>query len=105
MGLSYDLFLEPDVHEARHTLPGNMRQRVRRLIDDLAANRHPPSSIALGIEGLDLSPNVAIRRVRIDRWRVVYAVNAVDQWVWVLAIRRRPPYNYEDLPELVRKLQ
>jgi mRNA-degrading endonuclease RelE of RelBE toxin-antitoxin system len=105
MGVSYDLFLEPEVHEARHDLPGNMRQRVRRLIDDLAANPRPPSSTMLGTAGLDLSPDVAIHRVRIDRWRVVYAVNDVDRWVWVLAIRRRPPYNYEDLPELVRKFQ
>ncbi len=105
MGVSYDLFLEPEAHDARHTLPGNMRQRVRRLIDDLATNPHPPSSTTLATEGLELSPDVAIRRVRIDRWRVVYAVNDVDQWVWVLAIRRRPPYNYEDLPELVWKLQ
>lgn len=105
MGVSYDLFLEPEVHAARHDLPGNIRQRVRRIIDDLAINPHPPSSTALGIEGLDLPPDVAIRRVRIERWRVLYTVNDVDQWVWVLAIRRRPPCNYEDLPELVRKLQ
>jgi hypothetical protein len=63
MGVSYDLFLEPEAHDARHTLPGNMRQRVRRLIDDLAANPYPSSSTSLATERLDLSTDVAIRRV------------------------------------------
>jgi|GEM_PF-5378431 len=27
-----------------------------------------------------------------------------EQWVWVLALRRRPPYDYDDLPELIARL-
>ena len=105
MGVSYALFLEPEVHDARHELPGHLRQRVRRLINGLASDPHPSSSTVLATEGLVLPVDITIRRVRIDRWRVIYAINDTEQWVWVLAVRRRPPYNYEDLPELVRKLQ
>jgi mRNA interferase RelE/StbE len=39
-----------------------------------------------------------------ERWRIVYAVCDVEQWVWVLAVRRRPPYDYNDLPELIARL-
>jgi len=31
-------------------------------------------------------------------------VNDVENWVWVLGIYRRPPYNYEDLPDLLGRL-
>jgi hypothetical protein len=30
--MSYDLFLDPEVHAARRELPGNLRQRVRRAV-------------------------------------------------------------------------
>lgn len=32
-----------------------------------------------------------------ENWRIIYAVNDNEKWVWVLAIRQRPPYDYEDL--------
>jgi len=41
MGLTYDIVLESEVHAARHTLPGHVRQRIHRLIDDLSANPRP----------------------------------------------------------------
>lgn len=41
------------------------------------------------------------RRLRLDNWRIVYAVIETDvQVVAVVAVRRRPPYDYGDLPEL-----
>jgi len=102
--MSYDLFLDPEVHAARRELPGNLRQRVRRAIDDLGRAPRPTESKLLDIAGIDLPPTIELRRIRIDRWRIVYAVSDADQWVWLLAIRRRPPYNYEDLPELAGRL-
>jgi hypothetical protein len=27
-----------------------------------------------------------------------------EKWVWVLALRRRPPYDYDDLVDLLRRL-
>jgi len=41
------------------------------------------------------------RRLRIENWRVVYAVIETDvRLVAIVAVRRRPPYDYKDLPEL-----
>jgi mRNA-degrading endonuclease RelE of RelBE toxin-antitoxin system len=45
-----------------------------------------------------------MRRVRLDQWRVIYAVHDQAHWVWVLGIYRRPPYDYSDLAELAARL-
>jgi mRNA interferase RelE/StbE len=45
-----------------------------------------------------------LRRLRIDRWRIVYAVTEADRIVDVLAVRKRPPYDYGDLAELLAGL-
>jgi mRNA-degrading endonuclease RelE of RelBE toxin-antitoxin system len=100
----YDRFLEPEAHAARQELPGNVRQRVRRAIESLADNPRPHDSRALSLVDLDLPSGVEIRRVRPERWRIVYAVNDSEQWVWVLGIYRRPPYNDADISELTRRL-
>jgi len=102
--VSYDLFLEPDVHTARDDLPGNIRQRVRRALDALAAAPRHPESTAMDVADLELRAGVELRRIRMERWRIVYAVCDEEQWVWVLAVRRRPPYDYDDLPELIARL-
>ena len=36
---------------------------------------------------------------------MIYAVNDGEGWVWVLAVRQRPPYDYEDLDELVARVR
>jgi len=102
--MSYDLFLEAEVHAARRELPGNVRQRMRRAIDDLRAMPRPAESRPLDTTGIDLPSGIELRRIRIDRWRIVYAVSDAERWVWLLAIRRRPPYDYEDLPDLASRL-
>lgn len=103
--MSYDLFIEPEVHAARQDLPGHVRQRVRRAISDLARDPRPNNSTDLTINPSMAPASVEIRRIRLERWRVVYAVHDDEQWVWVLGIYRRPPYNYEDLSDLVRRLR
>jgi len=100
----YDLFLEPEVHAARHDLPGNMRQRIRRTIDGLAKAPRPPESRLLDTPDLDLPVGIEIRRVRLEHWRIVYAVHEDERWVWVLGLYRRPPYDYPNLPDLAHKL-
>jgi mRNA interferase RelE/StbE len=100
----FRLFIEPEVHQARNQLPGHIRQRVRRLFDDLAAEPRPAQSKLLDVAGLGVPEEIELRRLRLDPWRVIYAVNAAEGWVWVLAVRRRPPYDYEDLGELVARL-
>ena len=81
-------------------LPGNMRQRVRKAIDALADDPRPPKSKALDVADVPAE----VRRLRIERWRIVYAVSDDELLVDVLAVRKRPPYNYEDLASLLKDL-
>lgn len=101
----YRLWIEPEVHSAREELPGNIRQRVKRLLDSLSVEPRPSSSKILDVSELDVPAAIEIRRVRLKHWRILYAVNDEEGWVWALGIYRRPPYQYEDLQELVAKLK
>ena len=100
----YDVWVEPAVHQARKRLPGRFRQRVKRAIAALADDPWPPNSRALDVSELVVPPDVEPRRIRMDPWRVVYAVNDAEAWVWVLAVRKRPPYDYKDLEELLAEI-
>ena len=102
---AYDLWLEPEVHQARKDLPGNVRQQIKRAIDQLAADPRPSASIPVDVSKTDVPLAVEVRRLRRTPWRIIYAVNDDEHWVWVLAIRRRPPYDYEDLDRLVARLR
>ena len=104
MGVSYTVFLEREVHQDRDKLPGNVRQRVRALISGFAANPRPPGSEALDATGIAIPDGAEARRYRLEPWRIVYAVSDAGKWVWVLAVRRRPPYDYADLAELLARL-
>lgn len=53
---------------------------------------------------MDVPSGVGVLRLRVGGWRIVYAVNEGQNWIWVLAIRKRPPYGYEDLADLVSSL-
>ena len=39
--------------------------------------------------------------MRLDKWRVVYAITEAEHVVDVLAVRKRPPYDYGDLDRLL----
>jgi len=75
-----------------------MRQRVRKAVDALAENPRPTKSKALQVPGL----HSEVRRLRLDRWRIVYAITEGDEAVDVLAVRKRPPYDYGDLESLLK---
>ena len=100
----YDVWMDPAVHQARKRLPGRFRQRVKRAITALADDPRPPKSQPLDVSDLDVPPDVELRRIRMDPWRMVYVVNDAEAWVWVLAVRKRPPYDYEDLEELLAEI-
>ena len=42
--------------------------------------------------------------MRLEHWRILYAVNDTHQLVRIMRIRRRPPYNYQDIPDIIRRL-
>jgi mRNA interferase RelE/StbE len=78
-------------------LPGSVRQRVRRTVTALASDPRPPKSKALDVTGLPCE----VRRLRLDAWRIVYAITEAERIVDVLAVRKRPPYDYGDLATLL----
>jgi mRNA interferase RelE/StbE len=84
-------------------LPGNLRQRVMRLLKTLAQEPSPAGSRQLDTAkaGILVEQGATLRRIRISSWRIVYLVEENAQLISVLAIRKRPPYQYEDLAELL----
>ncbi len=103
--MTYQIFLEPEVHHARERLPGNFRHRFRTAITSLGTEPRPAGSQVLDTSSLSVPAGIEVRRLRIDPWRLVYAISDAEGWVWLLALRRRPPYEYDDLAELLARLE
>ena len=78
-------------------LPGNIRRRMIVAIDALEVSLHPARSKRLGVEG----DSREVRRLRLDKWRMIYLI--LEEQPIILAIRKRPPYNYEDLRNLIEE--
>ena len=93
----YAIHVSPEAWEEIRSLPGNMRQRVRQAVDDLETEPRPSQSRQLRAP----SALPELRRIRLDRWRIVYTIDQRERLVDVLAVRRRPPYDYGDLAELL----
>ena len=93
----YTVYVTPDALKEIKSLPGNMRQRVRRAVTALAENPRPAKSKVLVVTGVPRE----VRRQRIDRWRIVHAITEAEQVVDVVAVRKRPPYDYGDLDRLL----
>jgi mRNA interferase RelE/StbE len=100
--VSYRVEVTKEVRSEIRNLPGNMRQRVMRTLRALEREPHPPDSRPLDPvkAGIELEPGVELNRIRMASWRIVYLIEEEWQLVSVLAIRRRPPYQYDDLGEL-----
>lgn len=99
----YHIRLQSAVYDERKALPGNIRQRIKNLIDSLVEEPRPYNSVELDLEEFDTSWE--IRRIRLDTWRIIYAIDEEFQQVAVLAIRKRPPYDYEDISDLLANLE
>lgn len=96
----YTISVTPEVWREIKALPGHMRQQVKRAVDGLANDPRPPRSKALNVPDADYE----LRRLRLDRWRIVYAITEEDKWVDVLAVKKRPPYDYGDLAALLEEI-
>ena len=94
---AYKVYVTPATWKEIKDLPGQVRQRVRKAIDALADDPRPAKSKAL--DAIDVPAE--IRRLRLDRWRIIYAITETDKVVDVLAVRKRPPYDYGDLESLL----
>ena len=97
----YTIYVIPDAWDAIRNLPGHVRQRVRRAIGALADDPRPHQSKELNVSGFERE----LRRLRFGHWRVVYAITEGDNAVDVLAVRKRPPYDYGDLGKLIEEIQ
>jgi mRNA interferase RelE/StbE len=96
----YSVYIVAEEFKAMRKLPGNVRQRIRRAIDGLGENPKPPESKQLNL-GEAARPGREVCRLRIGSWRVIYIVTEADKVVDVVAIRKRPPYDYGDLIDLL----
>lgn len=103
----YEIFITPQAWRELKALPGHMRQRARREIDGLAATPRPPASKALDVPmpAEDEPRSYELRRLRIERWRVVYAVTEETRLIDVLTVQKRPPYDYGNLSDLLQQLE
>jgi mRNA interferase RelE/StbE len=97
------LWIEPAALKEIATLPGHLRQRVRRAAADLQATPRPPNSRALSVPADLQIDGVEARRLRLDNWRILYLIDTEMSIITIIAIRKRPPYNYDDLHELLSK--
>ncbi len=102
--MKYKVYVLPQAWKDIKRLPGNVRQQVKRAIDGLGNDPRPPRSIKLDTSGVP-EIDVELRRLRIERWRIVYAITEAELYVDVLAVRKRPPYDYGDLERLLEDLQ
>ncbi len=97
----YTVYITPDAFSEIKELPGNIRQRVRQAVRDLANNPRPPQSKILNVPEFGRE----LWRLRLDSWRIVYAITQEDNVVDVLTVRKRPPYDYGDLETLLEDLE
>ena len=97
----YSVYIRPQARKEIDDLPGHVRQRVRRALLGLQDNPRPSQGKCMEY---DLGPERVLWRLRLDAWRVVYLIDQEWHHVYVLAVRRRPPYQYEDLASLVAEV-
>jgi len=98
--MSYRVWIDPEALAEAKATPGNVRQRIKRAMLALETDPRPGGSTALDWPPESFEP----RRLRLDDWRIVYAVNDYEHWIHVLAVRKRPPYDYGDLADLLSQL-
>lgn len=103
----YAVYVTPSALREVKDLPGHVRQRVKRAIDDLATNPHPPGSKTLDLSGTEVRAvaECEVCRLRIENWRLVYTITEAEKAVDVLAARKRPPYDYGDLQDLLKEVE
>ena len=73
--MPYRLWIKDEAKAEIRQLPGHIRQRVRQAVRALCDAPRPHTSRPLHIE-LDLK--VEPRRIRLDRWRIIYVID--EQW-------------------------
>ncbi len=89
--MPYRLRISKEVQREITGLPGNMRQRVRRVIAELANNPRPPAAKPMADDLADYY------RIRIDAYRIIYTIDDDVVLVEIIRVARRTPRTYTDL--------
>jgi len=97
----YEVYTLPQAWDEMKNLPGHMRQRVRCAVKSLADDPRPAGSKRLDIPGFERE----LRRLQLDKWRIVYVITESESIIDVLTVRKRPPYDYGDLTMLLDSLR
>lgn len=97
----FRVYVTPEALAEIKNLPGNVRQCIRETIRELAKQPQPSYSKQLQFS----NPDRQLFRIRLDNWRIVYAVSEGEKAIDVLAVRKRPPYDNGDLVQLLEELE
>lgn len=97
----YTVYITPEAFSEIKNIPGNIKQRVRQAIRELAENPRPSRRKMLNVPNFENE----LWRLRLDSWRILYAIAEADMVVDVVGGRKRPPYDYGDLEQLIKILQ
>ncbi len=100
----YQVEVTDQVRYEIRQLPGHIRQRIFRAIQTLSQEPRPYNSKQLNTAKakIELPLDMNFYRIRMESWRIVYVIEEELKLVSVLAIRKRPPYDYENLGDLVK---
>ena len=90
-------FLDPRAWDDLRRVPGNTRRRIIVEINGLERIPRPSNSKRVSLE----NDTREIRRLRIGHWRIIYLLQ--DEQPIILGIRKRPPYDYEDLDTIAEE--
>ena len=72
---SYQVEMTNAARREIRNLPGNVRHLILREIQALEKEARPPSSKGMkSTRNFRIPKDVELRRVRMDRWRVVYVI-------------------------------
>jgi len=97
----YRIYIKPEALAEIKDLPGNIRPRIRKTVKTLATHPYPTQSKQLKFN----DPDRQLFRLRMDNWRIVYAITEAEKTIDILAVRKRPPYDYGDLVQLLEDLE
>lgn len=101
--MHYTVYIHPQAWKEVNRLPGHIKQRVRKAIKGLSQSPRLGQSKPLTLTE-PLPIGFEARQLRLDRWRIIYVIDEEALQVHVLAVRKRPPYDYGDLEQLLQSV-
>ncbi len=103
--MDYHVRITEEARREIHNLPGNMRQRILKALHELEKQPRPTTSRPLDIRKIPIEiTELEPRRIRLGSWRILYVIEGTEGTITVLAVRKRPPYQYKDLETLIKNL-